>query len=233
MRATRWLMVCLLSVVSVGCGCPSGNSVEAERNVSGLLRWQSGDQAQIFDGHFLSSPRSGDGISYDRATIPMTGDPPPALPTDLVLFAMAPGCHTDATGASICDRQLRVRLTVHGVARGAASYPLDDAHAALELQVGDPFVAGHDPCPDKPYLTGCNANPTPDPPFVAYAALSGNLALSRLEEDCTDVLRECALAADGTFAVSASTPAGELVELTDGVVSASDSFNHRDANTCD
>lgn len=147
---------------------------------------------------------------------------------------MSPGCHADATGSRICDRQLRFRLTVHGVARGAASYQLDDRHAALELQVGAPIVVIPGPCPGKPGLNGCDTSPEPpDLPFVAYTSLGGSLTLAGLEEDCTDVLSECALAADGSFALSASSPTGEIVDLTSGIVSASDSFNHRAENTCD
>lgn len=232
MRTHLVLVSLLFSVGLVACGCPAGNAVVAARTVAGDLRWQSADDAEVLDGHFLSSP-SGEGISYDRATIPVSGASAPARPTDLVLLAMSPGCHADATGARTCDRNVRLRLTVHDVALGAAAYVLDDAHANLEVQVGAVVVPGHDPCPDKPDLMGCNSNPTPDPPFAPYTMMSGTLALSRLEQDCTDVLAACSLTADGSFTVSASTPEGALVELTSGTVSARDSFSHRDANTCD
>jgi hypothetical protein len=225
------LVSLLLSVGLSACGCPAGNGVVAARTVAGDLRWQSPDDTEVLDGHFLSSP-SGDGISYDRATIPMSGASAPALPTDLVLFGMSSGCHAGAAGARTCDRNLRVRLTIHDVAPGPATYVLDDAHANLEVQVGAVVVPGNDPCPDKPDLMGCNSHPTPDPPFVPYTMVSGTLALSRLDQDCTDVLDACSLTADGSFMVSASSPEGALVELTSGTVSARDSFNHRDANTC-
>jgi hypothetical protein len=230
-RLMLWLMLSLPSVGSVACGCPEGNIVMPSRNVTGDLRWRAGDATLSLDGHFSSSP-SGDGISYDRATVPIGGEPGPALRTDLVLYAMSPGCHADATGARVCDRNLRVRLTVHGVALGAGSYGLDDTHANLELQVGNPTGAGQ-PCPDKPGLDGCTTNVTPEPAFVAYTAVSGSLVLSRLEEDCTDALRECALTAEGTFAISAATPAGDALELTSGIVGAQDTFMRRDPNTCD
>jgi hypothetical protein len=214
------------------CGCPAGNAVVAARSVAGDLRWQSADGTEVLAGHFSSSP-SGEGISYDRATIPMSGASAAPPPTDLVLLAMSPGCHADATGARICDRNIRVRLTIHDVAPRPAAYVLDDAHANLEVQVGAVAVPGHDPCPDKPDLMGCNTNPAPDPSFVPYPIMSGTLTLSRLEEDCTDVLTACSLTADGSFTVSGSAPDGTLVELTSGSVSARDSFNHRDANSCD
>lgn len=227
------LMLCLLSVGSAACGCPEGNIVVPSRNVTGDLRWRSGDATLSLDGHFLSSP-SGEGISYDRATVPIGGEPAPAHRTDLVLEAMSPGCHADATGARLCDRNLRVRLTVHGVSLGAGSYGLDDTHAKLELQLGNPTTPpGNAPCPGKPGLTGCNTNVTPEPAFVAYTAVTGSLVLSRLQEDCSDVLRECALTAEGSFAVSAATPAGDALELASGIIGAQDTFMHRDANTCD
>src|SRR4051794_25279227 len=128
MRSSLWAVVSLLAVDAVACGCPGGNFVVPERSVTGDLSWQSADGAESLDGHFSSSP-SGDGISYAHATVPVSGVAGPALPTDLVLFAMAPGCHAGATGARLCDRQLRMRLTVHDVAPGAASYALDDGHA--------------------------------------------------------------------------------------------------------
>ena len=226
------LTLSLLSVGSASCGCPEGNIVVPSRNVTGDLRWRSGDAALSLDGHFSSSP-SGDGIAYDRATVPIGGEPSPALRTDLVLSAMSPGCHPDTAGARVCDRNLRVRLTVHGVALGAGSYGLDDAHANLELQVGNPSTGGSGPCPDKPGLTGCSTNVSPEPAFVAYTAVSGSLVLSRLEQDCTDVLRECGLTAAGAFELSAATPAGDALELTSGIVSAQDTFMYRAANTCD
>lgn len=229
MRLDLLALGSLLPVVSLACGCPAGNRVLPERTVYAELLLQA--DGESLSGHLLSSP-SGDGIAYDRATIPASGVAGPASANDLVLLAMAPGCHPDATGATICDRTIRARLTVHGVAAGAASYVLDDENALLEVQVV-PASTALSPCPDKPGLSGsCNVNPAADPPFVTATGLSGSLTLAGLSQDCTNVLQECALSADGLFALAATTPTGR-VELTSGTVTARDTLQYRAANTCD
>jgi len=179
-----------------------------------------------------SSPPSGSGISFDRATIAGAGDFAPPAAGDLLLFAMSPGCHPDSTGAAVCDRTVRILLTVHGVASGAASYTLDDAHAELGLAV-DELPPATGPCPGKPGLTGC---PSPDAGapsrYVAQTGIGGLLTMPRLAENCTDAIASCALDADGTCAVTTGRAGGHPVGLTSGTVGAADTFSYQDGTTC-
>jgi hypothetical protein len=178
-----------------------------------------------------SSPPSGAGISFDRATIAGAAPAGPPAPGDLLLFAMSPGCHPDATGAAVCDRAIEVLLTVHGVASGAASYPLDDTRAELQLAV-DEIPAATGPCPGKPGLTGCAADAGALAPFVTQPGIAGLLTLTRLAEDCTDVIAGCALDVDGTFDVTARSTGGDTVALASGAVTAADTFSYQDGTMC-
>jgi hypothetical protein len=219
-----------LAMVGLGCGgCPTGNLVVAARNVSFDLRMTAGSVQLTGHG---SSPPSGGGISFDRATITGAAPAAPRAQGDLLLFAMSPGCHPDATGSALCDRMIQVLLTVHGVTSGAASYKLDDTRAELQLAVDDLPATG--PCPGKPGLNGCAA---PDAgasgAYVAQTDISGLLTMVRLAEDCADAIAGCALDADGTFEVSAGSAGGDTIALASGDVTATDTLAYQDGKTCD
>lgn len=49
MRSGLWVTISLLYFGSIGCGCPAGNFVVPARNVTGDLRWQSGDATETLD----------------------------------------------------------------------------------------------------------------------------------------------------------------------------------------
>jgi hypothetical protein len=219
----------VLSVVASGCGCPSGNVVVPARDVSFDLQMLA--EGTPLTGHGSSLP-SGEGISFDRATIGGGAAAGPLAPGDLQLFAMSPGCHPDATGFAVCDRMVRVLLTIHGVTRGAASYSLDDERAELEIAVEAPPGAG--PCPGKPGLDGCAATDAgASAPYVAQQGISGLLTMARLAEDCTDTIAGCALDARGTFDVSAQSAGGDTIALASGAVTAADTLSYQDGKTCD
>jgi hypothetical protein len=65
---------------------------------------------------------------------------------------------------------------------------------------------------------------------VTYSAIQGQLILTNLDENCTDVLSICALTAAGTFQVSATGPEGEALSLSAGTLSATDTLTYR--HTC-
>jgi hypothetical protein len=228
MRVAAALLV--LSVLAWGCGCPTGNVVVPARDVSFDLQLLAGGVPLTGHG---SSPPSGEGISFDRATIAIGGAAGPPAPGDLRLSAMSPGCHADATGAPVCDRMVRVLLTIHGVSKGAASYALDDRRAELELAVDAP-PGGFGPCPGKPGLDGCvEADAGVSAPYVAQHGITGLLTMTHLAEDCSDVIAGCALAAAGTFDVSAQSAGGDTIVLASGAVTATDTFSYLDGTTCD
>lgn len=225
-------LVASLSTLGLGCGgCPTGNAVQPARDVTFDLQLQPVGGA-LLTGHG-SSPPDGEGLSFDRTTITVSGSQvPPHASDDLVLVAMAPGCHPDSTGASLCDYLLRSWLIVHQVAPGASSIDLDDSRAALALSV-TPVVAGSTgPCPGKPGLSGCPTATAPDGPMVAYTGIAGHLDLSELSQDCTDAISSCALTAAGAFTVSASTPQGDTVELASGSLTAADTLLYQDQSSC-
>jgi hypothetical protein len=228
MRAPAASLV--LSVVALGCGCPTGNVVVPARDVTFDLQLLAGGVQLTGHG---SSPTSGEGISFDRATIAIGGGLGPPAPGDLRLSAMSPGCHADATGSPVCDRLVRVLLTIHGVSKGAASYTLDDTRAELELAVDTPPTE-FGPCPGKPGLAGCvQADAGVSAPWVAQHGIRGLLTMTHLAEDCSDVLAECALAASGTLDVSAQGAGGDTVVLASGAVTATDTFSYLDGKMCD
>ena len=218
----------LLSALAFGCGCPSGNVVVASRDVTFDLQMLEGDARLTGQG---SSPPSGEGISFDRATIAGGAVAGPRAPGDLLLFAMSPGCHSDATGSAVCDRTIQVRLTIHRVAMGAASYVLDDQRAEMEIAVEVPPGTG--PCPGKPGLAGCAAaDASASAPYVAQHDIKGLLTMARLAEDCTDAIAGCALDARGTFDVSAQSAGGDTIALASGAVIAADTLSYQDGKTC-
>ena len=226
------LLAASLSTLGLGCGsCPTGNAVEPAREVTFDLH------LQLVGGALLtgrgSSPPDGEGLSFDRTTIAVGGAqvPPPAS-NDLVMFAMTPSCHPDSTGATVCDYLLRSWLIVHQVAPGTSSIELDDSRAALALSVTPVVTGSTGPCPGKPGLSGCPTTTSPDGPMVAYTGIAGHLDLSELSQDCTDVISSCALAAAGSFTVSASTPQGDAVELASGSLTAADTLVYQDHNSC-
>jgi hypothetical protein len=182
-------------------------------------------------GHGSSLP-SGEGISFDRATIAGGAAAGPRAPDDLLLVAMSPGCHPDATGTVVCDRRIRVLLTIHGVGGGAASYTLDDERAELQIAVEGPPETG--PCPGKPDLNGpSEADAGVPAPYVAQDGISGLLTMARLVENCTDAIAGCALDARGTFEVSARSAAGDTIALASGAVTAADTLSYQDGKMCD
>jgi hypothetical protein len=228
MRAAAASLV--LSVVALGCGCPTGNVVVPARDVTFDLQLLAGGVQLTGHG---SSPTSGEGISFDRATIAIGGGAGPPAPGDLRLSAMSPGCHADATGSPVCDRMVRALLTIHGVSKGAASYTLDDTRAELELAVDVP-PAAFGPCPGKPGLDGCaEADAGVSSPYVAQHGITGLLTMTSLAEDCTDVISGCALAARGTFNLSAQGAGGDTIALSSGAVTATDTLSYLDGKTCD
>jgi hypothetical protein len=232
MRPLLFLGASALSVAfGVGCGCPRGNLVIPARDVTFDLNLQAAGTQ--LTGHGSSQP-DGEGISFDRATITVGGAETPApAPSDLVLFAMSPGCHADASGATTCDRIIQILLTVHHVDAGAASFDLDDSRARLALEVA-PAVSATGPCPGKDAGAGvmCGSSGAANDWFVPYTGIRGHLTVARLAEDCTDVIAACALAADGTFDVTAASANGDTVELASGTLTAADSFSYRDGNSC-
>jgi len=231
MRSESCTAVCLvLAVLGLGCGCPKGNLILPARDVSFDL--QTVVAGVQLTGHG-SSPPSGAGISFDRATI-LAGDGTAGMPApgDLLLFAISPGCHPDTTGPSVCDRLIRILLTVHGVANGAGSYTLDDARAELKLAV-DEVAPATGPCPGKPGVTGCAVADAGTPaPYVSQTGIAGSLAMTRLAEDCTDVITSCALNAEGTFDLTAGSVGGDTVALRTGAITAADTFSYEDGSIC-
>jgi hypothetical protein len=228
-RLSSWTTIPLaLSVTALGCGCPRGNLVVAARNVGFDLQLMTAGTE--LTGHGLSPP-GGEGISFDRATISAGEAGGPPAPGDLLLFSISPGCHPDATGASLCDRTVRVALTVHGVTSGGGSYTLDDAHAELRVAV-DEVVAALRPCPGKPGLTGCAADAGAPAPYIAQTGIQGALTIEHLAENCWDVIAACALNAVGGFQVTAGSASGDTVTLAAGTVTAEDSFSYQDGTIC-
>jgi hypothetical protein len=198
------------------------------REVTFALRLQLADALRTGHG---SSPPDGEGISFDRATIPVTGtDAKATAPDDLVLYAMSPGCQVDAAEITTCDRDVRLRLAVHHVTPGAASIALDDARAQLAVAVALP--ASVVPCPPKNGVSPGGCSVTAAAPFAAYTGIRGQLTLAHLAEDCTDVIGACALSADGTFDLTGTSAAGDTVELASGALSAADTLSYQDGNSC-
>lgn len=229
MQSWWWTTVpIVLSMTALGCGCPRGNLIVPTRDVSFDLQLLTAGVE--LTGHGLSPP-SGEGISFDRATISASEAGGPPAPGDLLLFSVSPGCHPDATGASICDRWVRVLLTVHGVTIGGGSYILDDSHAELQVAV-DEVVAAPRPCPGKPDLTGCTPDAGPPAPYVAQTGIQGVLTMDHLAENCFQVIAACALNAVGAFEVTAGSASGDTVTLAAGRVTAEDSFSYQDGTMC-
>jgi len=225
MRASlSWIVV--VSVLGLACGCPKGNVVVPLRNVSFDLQLWTADQ--LLTSHGSSSP-SGDGISFDRTTIYISGPQTPTpLPDDLLLYSMSPGCHPDDSGAAVCDWEIRSRLTIHGVKAGPATIYLDDQRAELLLSVMMTPPPATGPCPGKPGLYGCPIDGgTADAPYVPYTNLNGQVVLTVLDENCTQALSTCALTAQGTFALTATGPGVEVVSLAAGTLTAADTFMYR------
>jgi hypothetical protein len=193
--------------------------------------------AETYTGH-ATSPPSGQGIAFDRATIPETGGGPKSA-TDLVLYTMSPGCHPDATGATVCDWGFDVLVTIHGVGPDPSlplTVAIDDSSAAVQVTSQPPPVLG--PCTDKPGLedAGVKCSVVSDSSTqtgtsdATYTGLQGLLTLTQLAEDCTDVLSVCALTAQGAFELTGTGPGGEALSLTSGTVTAADTLMYRD--TC-
>jgi hypothetical protein len=228
---TKASLLSVLLVLGVGCGCPKGNEVVASRDVS--FGFQLVTAADTYAGH-ADSPPSGEAIAFDRATLTSSPDGPTAGADDLLLYALAPGCHADDTGAKICDWGFRIYVTIHGVGRLPNLPPaiaVGDTSAAVNV-VGEPPPVP-EPCPDKPELADvggtCNIS-TPEAP-VAYHGLAGQFVLTELAEDCTDVVSICALTAQGSFHLTAVGPNGEALSATDGALVAADSLMYRDTCT--
>ncbi|HEY6475682.1 MAG TPA: hypothetical protein VI456_03820 [Polyangia bacterium] len=224
-----------LLVVGWGCACPKGNVVVASRDVGFVF--QLSTPAEIYMGQGTSPP-SGDGIEFDRATLPvMDPDKPAASATDLVLHALAPGCHPDTTGAVVCDWSFDVFATIHGVNPHAGlplTIDLDDSSASVKVAGSPPPVLG--PCPDKPGLADAGvkcAVPSDAGPaaFVTYEGLQGQMTLTELAENCTNVLSICALTAQGTFQLTGVGPNGEALSMTSGTLLAADTLMYRDMCT--
>jgi hypothetical protein len=217
-----------------GCApCGEGDLVEPDRSVGFELRHQS--QSQILAGPGSSAP-TGLAISFDRATIPITGQAPPASASDLVLTAQAVGCHLDADNQRLCDQNVDVRLTVHDVKPGAATVVLDDQRATLEVDIAD-MVVPTGPCPDKmiPGVKCASAEDharVKDTGLVAYRGIQGQLVVSALAVDCGHVLTYCLLQTSGTFALTAAGPKGEAVQLSSGAFMAADQRRARPPEAC-
>jgi hypothetical protein len=224
------MIAVLSSAIGLACGCPTGNIVVPEREVSFNLRLQTGNG--LLAGHG-SSPPGGQGISWKRATLEGSTQPP--LKDDLVLFSMSPGCHADATGSTVCDYGIRTSLIVHGVMAGPAAIDLDDQRAALKVSVEMiPAISASGPCPGKPELNTCplDPQPMPTPDVSSYTGLMGHVTITELGEDCTHVISSCSLGAQGTFDLSATGPNGETIELASGALTATDTFMYSDSSSC-
>lgn len=227
------LVAFFLFTLSVACApsCPTGNVVVPARDVSFALQLQTADGPLTSHG---SSPPDGEGISFDRATI-VVADPQgsPLASGDLGLYSLSPGCHPDSAGNAVCDRDIRIRLTIHGVMTGVTSVDLDDQRAQLQMSVAPTGSPATGPCPGKPGLTGCAADggQAGTGTYVSTSGLTGHLDVTQLAEDCTGVLSSCALAAQGTFELSAMGPSGEPVKLSSGTLTAADTLMAR--TSCD
>jgi|GEM_PF-5963909 len=229
----------LLSLMALsagaGCGCPQGNAVEAARSVQ--ADFQLASPTVPYTGHASSRP-GGTSIAFDRSTILQGSSPGPASRTDLALYLMAPGCHPDESGSMICDWSFDLVVTVHGVpARPTLplTIGLDDQSAAVQVNSQFHPAPVYGPCPDKPGLddAGVSCVVSTDPPAsgdVPYSSVQGQLTLTTLDENCTDVLSSCALTAAGTFQLAATGPAGEALSLNAGMIAAADTLAYR--KTC-
>ncbi len=65
---------------------------------------------------------------------------------------------------------------------------------------------------------------------MLYTGVQGQVSLSALAEDCTDVLSICALTAAGSFQLTATGPNGEALSLSTGTITAADTLMYR--GTC-
>ena len=236
------MLRCLL-LAGLGCGgstCPKGNVVVALRDVSFAMQLQGGEGTLTGNG---SSPPNGEGIAFDRATLPTSaGEGPSPGQDDLVLHAWSPGCHGEAAGNPVCDQTFKLYLTIHGVAvhpNLPLVLALDDQRAQLSLLVEASSGAMGACGSDKPGVadsgTKCSAildaGGASSPHYAVYTSLRGQINLTQLAEDCTDALSSCALAAQGTFQLTAAGPNDETLTLTAGSLTATDTFRYRD--TCE
>lgn len=220
-----------LLVATGGCTCPKGNAVTASRDVA--ADFQLVTATQTYTGH-ATSPPSGQGIAYDRATIPTLDSPTaPARGTNLALYTMSPGCHPDATGTVVCDWAFAVAVTIPGVGPSPAlplTIALDDATATVRVDGTPPPILG--PCPGKPdtgskcpVVTDASTDDGTD--SATYTGLQGQVTLTQLAEDCTDVLSICALTAAGTLQLTATGPNGEALSLSAGTIAAADTLTYQ------
>jgi hypothetical protein len=216
-----------------GCQCPDGNAVDAVRYVAADFQL---DTSTVAYASKAQSAPGGGAIAFDRATIVAGGSAGPATASDMVLYLMAAGCHPDESGAAVCDLQFDLALTIHDVSRHPSlplTVALDDRSAALRLESSSSPVQV--PCTGKPGVDGglCSGGPDPGAPpdkEVFYSGIQGQLILTSLDENCTDVLSICALTAAGTFQASATGPDGEALSLTAGSITAADTLMYR--HTC-
>jgi hypothetical protein len=210
-----------LPLLAPGCvHCPEGDVIEANRQITFDVRHQAAGLTLAGQG---STGPSELAIAFGRATVV---SPPPAPPGDLVLDGDAVGCHADAAGQRVCDRNVEVRLIVHDVGPAPASIDLDDQRADLEVRVATMLVATG-PCPGKEELGGkCPTDEdrakVVDSGTVSYQGIRGRFDIERLELDCDHVVSTCGLQARGTFSVTATAPDGALIELSSGTFSAAD-----------
>jgi len=236
MLSKAFPLICLVPLsVGAGCACPQGNAVEAARLVQAGFQLASSTVA--YTGNASSRPGGG-AIAFDRSTILEGSSPGPASRTDLAVYMMAPGCHPDASGATICDWSFDLAVTVHGVPPHPTvplTIALDDRSAAAQVNGQFHPTPVYGPCPDKPGLAdaGVSCVVSTDPPasgYVPYSGIQGQLTLTSLDENCTDVLSVCALTAAGTFELAATGPAGESLSLSEGTIAAADTLMYR--QTC-
>ena len=58
------------------------------------------------------------------------------------------------------------------------------------------------------------------------------MTVTHLAEDCTDAIAGCALAASGTFGVSAQSAGGDTIALASGAITATDTLSYLDGKSC-
>jgi hypothetical protein len=131
---------------------------------------------------------------------------PPALPGDLSIFPIW-SSHSTTDSANAFVAPLGFNLMVHGVsAVGPAEIDLNDARATLIVGFSEDY--------DRSAIDG----------VVPHHGIDGHLSLTSFSAgSCPGGRTLCDLTLQGTFSFTATGENGELVSVTDGVISASKS----------
>jgi hypothetical protein len=198
----------VLQIVSgVACTCTMP-VYEARRNVSADITWSNAARVDAWGAETWVGDGTGDTDTTDFVWFYDGSDDPASLPNDLRIWPYLGAVSTGIGDPNAGSRtQIAFRMYVHDVTPGAAEIDLDDTRASL--------TAGFIGDTTESFLGG----------GVVHHALGGHLSLTKFAPgSCPAGPFSCNITVRGTLAFTATGANGELLSVTGGALSGTESI---------